>query len=335
MNEQNIWMVRAGRGAEHIDDFLDNNLVAIGFGTVDVSPQMDKALIEAGIAEEDHTASPNKIAMSAAQLKRYYDEVKVGDAVATYDPNQRLYFIGEIASDVELREHPLSRARRVKWAKKVSRDSLQTSTRNVLGAIMTLFLVRDDAARDMWHHAIDTNANVEELQREPAVSSRENEDRVLTEEVITKSEEFIEDRIARLDWEEMQELVAEILIAMGYQARVSRKGPDRGHDVFASPDGLGLQEPRIFVEVKHRPGTQIGSNEIRSFLGGRQPGDRCLYVSTGGFTKDARYEADRSSVPITLITLPQLRELLVEHYEKLRPTGTALVPLERIYWPAQ
>jgi thermitase len=71
----------------------------------------------------------------------------------------------------------------------------------------------------------------------------------------------------------------------------------------------------------------------RAFLGGRQPGDRCLYVSTGGFTKEARYEAERSSIPITLITLPELRELLVEHYESLRPLGTSLVPLERLYWP--
>ena len=28
--------------------------------------------------------------------------------------------------------------------------------------------------------------------------------------------------------------------------------------------------------------------EVRSFLGGRKTGDRCLYVSTGGFTREAR-----------------------------------------------
>jgi predicted Mrr-cat superfamily restriction endonuclease len=57
--------------------------------------------------------------------------------------------------------------------------------------------------------------------------------------------------------------------------------------------------------------------EIRAFLGGRKAGDRCLYVSTGGFTRDAKYEVDRSSTPLTLLTLPQLRELLLDHYEKL------------------
>lgn len=121
---------------------------------------------------------------------------------------------------------------------------------------------------------------------------------------------------------------------MGYRARVSPKGADRGVDIFASPDGLGLQEPRIFVEVKHRLGTQIGSGQIRAFLGGRQSADRCLYVSTGGFSKEARYEAERSAVPLTLISLPQLAELVVENYESFSPSGKALLPLERFYWPA-
>ncbi len=78
----------------------------------------------------------------------------------------------------------------------------------------------------------------------------------------------------------------------------------------------------------------MSSDELRSFLGGRRPGDRCLYVSTGGFTKDAKYEAHRSNVPLTLVNLPKLRELLVQHYERLDPPTRALVPLQMIYWPA-
>jgi restriction system protein len=77
----------------------------------------------------------------------------------------------------------------------------------------------------------------------------------------------------------------------------------------------------------------MSSKEIRAFLGGRKPGDKCLYVSTGGFTRDAHYEADRSSVPITLLDLPALRKLLIEHYDTLDGETRALVPLKRFYWP--
>ena len=127
--------------------------------------------------------------------------------------------------------------------------------------------------------------------------------------------------------------MAGVLRAMGYQTDVAARGPDRGVDIFASPDGLGLEEPRIFVEVKHRPGSTMGGPEVRAFLGGRQAGDKCLYVSTGGFTKDAHYEADRANVPIKLVSLPRLRELLVQYYDQLEPEVQVMVPLRRIYWP--
>jgi restriction system protein len=256
----------------------------------------------------------------------------LGDSVCTYYPSPRLYLIGTIESKVEHRDHPLSRVRKVKWTRKAVRDSLKKETRNTMGSIATFFQIRDGAAEDLWDRSVPIDADLSVSEPEGLIET-DGDNKVLLDEVATKAMELIEDRIARLNWEEMQQLVGELLIAMGYRARISPKGADRGRDIFASPDGLGMQEPRIFVEVKHRLGSQMGSNEIRAFLGGRQPGDRCLYVSTGGFTKEARYEAERSSIPITLITLPELRELLVEHYESLRPLGTSLVPLERLYWP--
>jgi restriction system protein len=131
---------------------------------------------------------------------------------------------------------------------------------------------------------------VEEEESEGIEESRED-----TEE---RARELIKDKVLRLDDSQMEHLVAALFRAMGYKARVTPKGPDRGVDVFASPDGLGLQEPRIKAEVKHRPGTTIGSQDLRSFLGGLRPGDRGLYVSTGGYTKEAKYEADRANIPV-------------------------------------
>jgi restriction system protein len=127
-------------------------------------------------------------------------------------------------------------------------------------------------------------------------------------------------------------LVAGILRAMGYKTRISTKGADRGVDIFASPDGLGLQEPRIFVEVKHRV-EPTGAPDVRAFLGGRKAGDRCLYVASGGFTNEGRYEAERSHIPITIVDLPALRELLLDHDERLDEPVRRLVPLTKIYWP--
>ncbi len=112
------------------------------------------------------------------------------------------------------------------------------------------------------------------------------------ESMASRAHEFIKDKVNELTWEEMQELVAGLLRSLGYKTRVSEVGPDRGKDIVASPDGFGFEAPRIVVEVKHRKGA-MGAPEVRSFLGGRNPQDKGLYVSTGGFTREARYEAEK------------------------------------------
>jgi restriction system protein len=147
-----------------------------------------------------------------------------------------------------------------------------------------------------------------------------------------KSLEFIKDRVVALKWDEMQELVAGLLRAMGYKTRISPSGSDRGKDIVASPDGLGFEDPRIVVEVKHRSAT-MGAPEVRSFLGGRHAHDKGLYVSTGGFTREARYEAERAAIPLTLMDLDDFVHSLLEHYEKLDVVMQRLIPLRKIYWP--
>jgi restriction system protein len=150
--------------------------------------------------------------------------------------------------------------------------------------------------------------------------------------MIQKAHEFIKDKVSALDWRNMQNLVAGILKGMGYNYRVSPPGSDRGRDVIASPDGLGLLDPRIVVQVKHRDG-QVGAPEIRSFIGGLRTGHKGLYVSTGGFSKEAKYEADRSIMPLILIDLDELVRLIIQYYDTFTTETRTLIPLIKIYWP--
>jgi restriction system protein len=334
------WLVRAGKDATFIDDFRANSHVAIGWReTGPIQPTADDDSLTDLFDRTFASAKPGTRRMWQAQVRRFLTEMRPGDRVATYDPNSRVYLLGTVEGDVEWRDGPLPRVRAVRWTHHTLRDALSVDTRNGLGSIATFFRASQTASDELWSKAVtlDSAATVT-APPAPATTAQEDEtqtaETILREEVREKAEQFIEDRIASLDWQQMQELVAGILRAMGYHATISAEGADRGVDIFASPDGLGLQEPRIFVEVKHRGGA-MGADELRSFLGGRRAGDRCLYVSTGGFTKEARYEADRAVVPLTLITLPKLRELLLQHYEQLDPAARALVPLQRLYWPVE
>ena len=161
----------------------------------------------------------------------------------------------------------------------------------------------------------------------------ENEDvSILMDEIEDKSKEFIKDIVNSLDWDEMQELVAGLLRAMGYKTIVSPQGSDRGKDVIASPDGLGLEDPVILVEVKHR-NSAMSSQHIRSFKGALKKNNKGIYVSTGGFTTDAKYEAERSEIPIILMDLDLLVKFILQYYDRFDEDARSLIPLKKIYWP--
>lgn len=328
---RNMWMVRAGEGAFLIDDFKKKNYVAIGWNELlDLARFHDREDIKGLLEKKEWYAKKSQIPHAAGQISRFLFDFEKGDYVISYDPTNRVYNIGEIQSDYEynpkLSEY--HHVRRVKWIGEVSRDDLSTSTRNTLGGISTVFKINEDATKEI----ISLVNGKQKIADETCEEEEEEDVEELRKDAVSRASEFIKDKIMKLDWDDMQELVAGILRAMGYKTRVSPLGPDRGKDIEASPDGLMLTEPRILVEVKHRKG-QMGSKEVCSFhsvLRGRKG----LYVSTGGFSKDAKLEAERAIEQLTLIDADRLVELIIQNYDNFDSDTKALIPLSKIYYPA-
>jgi len=66
--------------------------------------------------------------------------------------------------------------------------------------------------------------------------------------------DLIQGRITELfAGHELSRLVAEVLNAEGFIADTSPPGPDGGIDVFAGRGPLGLDSPRLIVQVKSSP----------------------------------------------------------------------------------
>lgn len=330
----NTWMVRAETGGQLFDFFKEKSVVAIGWvdiGSLDDLTGRDE--IAAALNSVWPDWKPRTLSMNTGQLFRFRNEIKTGDRVVTYDPSRRQYLLGTVSGDYRFDESVdelYANVRPVNWDGEVSRDLLSVSSKNSLGAISTLFLIPDHAAADL-ERALKTGAPAEE----DSAAGKDEEtgaEEELFKDIRLRSVEIIKDRVVALDWKQMQELVAGLLRAMSYKTRVSPLGPDRGKDIVASPDGLGFESPRIVVEVKHQKGT-IGAPEIRGFLGGRHADDKGLYVSTGGFTKEARYEAERANIPLMLMTIDDLVKTLIEHYDNLDIETKQLLPLKRVYWP--
>lgn len=325
-------MVRAEAGGVLFERFKAERFVAMG---LDVGPLHDlrtRKEIADRIRSRNPDWSDGKVAIWAGMLLRFQHEIAVGDSVVTYDPPTRVYLVGTIASDCIYDEKrvpgdPFTRT--VDWRGEVPRDDLSIAAKNSLGAIATLFRVPIDAAGEL-------EVALRGERKPPEVHAPKDDiidERALLDDVHARAMEFIKDRVIRLDWDDMQHLLAGLLRAMGYKTQVSPAGPDRGRDIVASPDGFGFENPRIVVEVKHRTGSQMGSQDIRSFLGGRHANDKGLYVSTGGFTKDARYEADRATIPLTLMDVDDLVKAVVEYYDSMDIETQRLLPLRKLYWP--
>lgn len=333
--DNKMWMIRGDAGKLY-DDFRDKQIVGIGWSQLAplVKPGLSRAQLTALYQEVDPLSKPGTVRSGASQIWRFVNEIKKGDWVITYSPANRTYLLGKITSDFqyhpEWQEEGMGIARQVKWnAQEIERDRLSTATKNTLGSTLTVFMLPDSAAKELLE---DRKPAAEVLAQQPLLAEDEE---VLSDplrDMESLAFEAIKDRINSLDWDDMQNLVAGVLRGMKYKTQVSPAGADRGKDIIASPDGFGFENPRIIVEVKHRR-EQMGSQQIRSFIGGRHKEDRGLYVSTGGFTKEARYEADRSTIPLMLWTLDDLVRALIENYEKVDIDTKLLVPLKKIFRP--
>lgn len=133
---------------------------------------------------------------------------------------------------------------------------------------------------------------------------------------------------------EFQDLVAELLRAMGYHiSDVAQRGPDGGIDIIAYTDPLGTRQPRIIVQVKHRPNDNVSSDEVQKLAGTlKRNSDVGIFVTSGSFSKPAIKEARESREHIELIDFERLTSLWQEYYSKMNDEQKNLLPLHPIYF---
>ncbi|MBN1816492.1 MAG: Mrr restriction system protein [Sedimentisphaerales bacterium] len=155
------------------------------------------------------------------------------------------------------------------------------------------------------------------------------------DEIEQKAMEGLESYLTAKNPYEIQDLVAALLRGMGYYTPFNApKGKDGGIDIIAYKDPLGTESPRMRVQVKHRQ-NPTSAKDIRELIGLlRKDGDIGIFVSTSGFTSDAKTTARTASVHIELIDLPRLIELWQNFYSKMVDEDKNLLPLVPIYFLA-
>lgn len=128
----------------------------------------------------------------------------------------------------------------------------------------------------------------------------------------------LRDRVAAMPPAAFEQLVVDLLLAMGYggpqpnAGLVVGGGGDRGIDGVIREDRLGLET--IYVQAKRWQGV-VGRPAIHQFAGALQ-GQRArkgVFITSSTFTKEALDYAASIQTVIVLIDGAQLAELMIDH----------------------
>jgi len=128
----------------------------------------------------------------------------------------------------------------------------------------------------------------------------------------------LKDRIAAMPPAGFEQLVVDVLKAMGYggpqenSGTVIGRGGDEGIDGVIKEDRLGLET--IYVQAKRWQGS-VGRPEIQRFAGALQ-GQRAkkgVFITSSAFTPDAKAYANTIQTTIVLVDGAQLADYMIAH----------------------
>lgn len=194
-----------------------------------------------------------------------------------------------------------------------------------------------DKAIEKYKEWAEKNQKKEISPSEPndeLLEKSEKSSESLLEEAERNSYQSISDAVFNMDAYEFQDLCAALLRGMGYYVTfVASKGKDGGIDIIAQKDPLGVQKPRVKIQVKHRENTKVTPQELRELKGLlSKEEDIGVFIAIAGFTNDAKKEFRNSNPHIELIDLENFIELWKEFYSKMQEEDKNLLPIIPVYF---
>lgn len=337
------WLVRAGRYGEREGLALDQGLAVIGW---DALPDLSDLQTRESLMEVLQAAYPDdshkRLLNWQAQLWAFLKSISPGDLVALPLKGSPAVAIGRVTGDYTYRMDLPSDARHtrpVEWlTKDLPRTAISQDLLYSLGAFLTVCEIKR-------HDAVKRLAALAKDGRDPGWSGSKassiaapNADAPSDEESIPPDvQEIADDQInARIEQEfaghDMAVLIEAILAARGMVTWRSPEGPDGGVDVLAGSGPLGMDPPRIAVQVKSTP-DRLGANVVRELQGvvTRLQADQGLLVAWGGLTQSAEREIRQEFFRVRVWNAANVRSELLAVYDSLPGEVRARLPLKQIW----
>ena len=344
------WTVRTGRHGERDTWALDNSVVGGGWHQipdltgVNSRETMGDLVTQIYGATEKAGAIPNY----TGQLWALRDRIQVGDLMVLPLKTTSQVAFGRVKSGYEyLSDEPDPSRRhilRVDWLRPdVPRTAIKQDLLFILGSAITVFKPsRHDAAwrlEQVLATGKDPGARTASPISAPSDPEVEEGGEVLT--TGEQLEEFASTRIQTLIQEnfaghDLARLVEAVLSADGFVCERKPPGADGGVDVLAGRGPLGLDSPRVVVQVKSES-TPVGDPVVQTLQGAitRFNADQALLVAWGGVNRQAERFLETTKFQIRVWDATDLISVLLKVYPNLPADIRSELPLKQIWIPVE
>jgi restriction system protein len=332
-----VWTVKGGRQGEREARLLEHGLLGGGW---ELLPSLTNVTTRAQLAEVYAEAYPDVAIKTASnyvgQLWSLIDRMSDGELVVLPLKTTGTIAVGRIVGPYQYRTDlgaDITHVRPVRWERDdVPRDAFDQDLLYSFGAFLTFGQVRRDEAEARILQAMGVHVEAGTVLPSRLADDDSAADVEDSPDVAALGKEQVRQLVTqRFAGHTLTELVAAVLKAQGFTGvNQSPPGADRGVDILAGVGPLGMDAPRLAVQVKTG---QAGVQEFRQLRGTMADfdADQGLLVAWAGFKGTVRVEARTSHFAVRLWDADDLLDEVFQHYERLAPELRSRLPLTRVW----
>ena len=333
-----VFLVRAGQSGEDEDRVLEGNIAILGYREVpSLANTTDYKGVQEIVAQTFPDRKPRAVGNFAGQLWAFAVAMKKGDLVVLPRKRTSQIAIGRVEGPYAFREvnGTFRHTRPVHWLQtELPRTVFEQDLLYSFGAALTVCNIsRNDAERRV---AAVAGGN---LDPGPSVSIDTADTQIPgpgeRSEGIPDLSQLAHDQIvahiqARFAGHALADLVDAVLRADGWVTKSSPPGADGGVDILAGRGPLGLDDPRLCVQVKSQ-NSPADVTVYRTLQGTMQTfkAQQGLLVCWGGFNRVVLTEARIGHFSVRLWDSSDLVEAIYRTYERLPAEVQAELPLKQ------
>ena len=334
-----VWTVKGGRHGEREELMLSEGLLGGGWEALGSLEGIGSKEELAEVYRRSYPeSSERRTSAQVAQLWSLLSRMQDGDLVVLPVKTTGTIAVGRIAGPYEYREdlrEDTQHVRSVEWlATDVPRDEFDQDLLYSFGALLTIGRVRREEADTRVLSVIERHQDTPAVEAAPVSYGEVVDSTDETEQppdVAATAREQVRQFISRTFLgHDLARLVSAVLEAQGFEVTQSPAGPDRGVDILAGSGPLGLDKPRLVVQVKT---AQADVETYRALRGTMQAfgAEQGLLVAWRGFRGTVRAEARPDHFTVRLWDADDLLDELEKVYDRLADDIRSELPLQRVW----